>query len=396
MAKPLSLYLFCLLATIKLIAQSSNTDDLYNEGMKLKNAQNYTQALTVFKNLLEKNPDNTAALFEAGWLSNELKDYSNAIPFLQEAKQIKPSPTVFFELAYAYENTNKKDEAKENYRKAIELYPKYYDAFRRVGDIFYDEENYATALSYFRKYFEAPKAIDTRYYYKAGRCANNLKNYPDAVLYLEKYEASKQEDYAKKYAEMGYSYYMTGYNDDAINAYQQALEADPHYGTALRGIADVYYNNLDDYKNALQYYDLALRFDEENSKDCYYKKGWILMGQEKYDDAIIALQKAANYDAKDYASREQLGYAYFMQNKYDTAIEQFNNALEINAQSRISYYYKGLSYASLNQKTKAMEAYAQLKAINKDDAEKLLKQVKEKEKLLKSLAANQKADKRTN
>ena len=119
------------------------------------------------------------------------------------------------------------------------------------------------------------------------------------------------------------------------------------------------------------------------------------MGQEKYDEAIIALQKAANYDVKDYASREQLGYAYFMQNKYDTAIDQFNKAIEINAQSRVSYYYKGLSYASLNQKTKAMEAYAQLKAINKDDAEKLLKQVKEKEKILKSLAANQKNDKGT-
>ncbi|HXL58211.1 MAG TPA: tetratricopeptide repeat protein, partial [Chitinophagaceae bacterium] len=253
--------------------------------------------------------------------------------------------------------------------------------------IFYDEENYQTALSYFKKYFDAINAADTWYYYKAGWCSNYLKDYADALLYLDKYHPYGQKDFAKKYAEIGYAYYMIGYNDDAISAYQKALDANPNYGVALRRMADVYYNNLEDYNKALEYFNLALQDDEENSGDCYYKAGWIYMEQEKYSEAIIVLQKAADYDAKDAGSREQLGYAYYMLNKYDDAIYQFNKAVELDSQSKVSYYYKGLCYAALGKKENVMEVYYQLKPIDRTGAEKLLKEVKQKEKNRKSLVS---------
>jgi len=388
MFKPLPIYFFCLLITGQVSAQSYNTDNTYSEGVKLKNEQRYSEALNAFKNAIDKNPDNPDALFEAGWLCNELKDYDNAINYLQEAKQLKPSPNIYFELGYAYENLGRKNEAKENYKISLELFPKYYDADKHLGDIFYSEENYTMALNYYRKYFETTKTPDTYYYYKAGKCANDLKDYVDALLYLEKYEPNTRKDFAIKYAETGYAYFMTGYNDDAVSAYQKALDANPTYGVALRGLADVYYNNLEDYNKALEYFNLALQNDEENSKDCYYKAGWIYVNQQKYNEATAVLEKAADYDAKDVNTREQLGYAYFMQNKYDEAINQFNKAIEMDNESRVSYFYNGLCYASLNQKTNAMAAYGQLKQINKDDAEKLLKEIKQKEKMQKSLASN--------
>lgn len=389
MLKPFAFCVFCLLAIVKVNAQPSATvANSYNEGIKLKNAGKYKEALSMLKDALEKNPDYTDALYEAGWISNELRECSNAITYLQRAKQLKPSASIFFELAYAYENSEMSDEAIENYKKALELYPKYYDADRHLGDIYYAKENYATALNYYKKYFEAPRVDDGYYYYKAGQCANNLKDYADAILYLEKYEPNGRKDFAKKYTQIGFAYYMTGYNDDAIAAYQKALEANPTDGAVLRGIADIYYTNLQDYNKALEYFNLALQYDEKNSEDCYYKTGWIYVQQQKYDDAIPALEKAADYDTKDADAREQLGYAYFMLNKYDEAILQFNKAIELNARSGISYFYKGLSYASLNQKDNAMEAYAHLKLIDKENAGQLLKQIKQKEKMFKALAAN--------
>lgn len=388
MFKPLPVYFICLLIVGKASAQLSNTDNAYDEGISLKNEQRYSEALTAFKDAIGKTPDNINALFEAGWLCNELKDYENAINYLQDAKQLKPSPSIYFELGYAYENTGRKDAAKEHYKMSLELYPKYYDAHKHLGDIFYDEGNYTMALNYYRKYFEATKTPDTYYYYKAGRCANDLKDYVDARLYLEKYEPDTRKDFAIKYAETGYAYFMTGYNDDAVNAYQKALDANPTYGVALRGLADVYYNNLEDYNKGLEYFNLALQNDEENSKDCYYKAGWIYVNQQKYGEATAVLEKAARYDAKDVSTREQLGFAYFMQNKYDEAINQFNKAIELDNESRLSYFYKGLCYVNLNQKANAMAVYDQLKQISNGDAEKLYKEIKQKEKMQKSLAAN--------
>jgi|SRR5215831_17700022 len=387
MLKTLPLSIVGLLLICKLSAQPAGTvTNSYKEGVTLRNAQKYPQALIAFKEAIEKDPNNADALYDAGWVSNELKEYDNAVTFLQKAKQIKSSPTIFFELAFAYDNAGRKDEAKENYKKSLELYPKYYDADKCLAEIFYDEGNYETALNYYKKYFEGNKSPDPHYYYKAAWCSNYLKDYADALLYLEKYQPESQKDFAKKYTEIGNTYLMLGYNDDAITAYQTSLDGNPNNGAALRGMADVYYNNLQDYSKALQYYNLALQNDEENSRNCYYKAGWIYVEQKKYDEAITALQKAADYDPKDPNTREQLGYSYYMQNKYDTAISWFNQAIELNAQSKVSYYYKGFCYATLNQKENAMEAYSKLKPLNKDAAEDLLKEIKEKEKYFKNLA----------
>src|SRR4030095_690414 len=389
MLKSLPFSLVCLFIIGKANTQPLSTATIsYNKGIKLKNAEKYNEALIAFKDAIEKDPDYTDALYEAGWSSNQLKAYDNAIIFLQKAKQLKPSATIFFELAYAYDHSGRKDEAKENYKKALELYPKYSDADKYLGDIFYEEENYQTALNYFKKYFETVKVPENYYYYKAGRCSNYLKDYADVLLFLEKYQTDGQKDFAKKYIEIGHAYYMLGYNDDAIGAYQKALDAIPTYGDALRGMANVYYNNLEDDKKALEYFNLALQYDEVNSRDYYYKAGWIYMKQQKYSEATTVLLKAAENDAKDLSTREALGYAYFMQNKYDDAIDQFSKAIELDAQTRRSHYYKGLSYVALNQVENAREVYYQLKPINRGDAEKLLKEVKQKEKSMKSLASS--------
>jgi tetratricopeptide (TPR) repeat protein len=397
MLKPLALYLFCLSIAAIAVAQPSNKPvNSYYQGIELKKAQKYAEALAAFKEAIEKKENYSDALYEAAWICDELKDFKQGIIYLQEATQVKPSPTNYFELAYAYDNSGQKDSAKENYRKVLELYPKYYDADRALGDIFYDEGNYETALNYYKKYFESSRPAEPYYYYTAAWCSNYLKDYADAILYLEKYEPHSQKEFAKKYTEMGYTYFMLGYNDDAINAYQNALTAYPNNGDALRGLADVYYNNLEDYSNALKYYNLALQYDEQNSKDCYYKTGWIYVQQKKYDSSITALQKAADYDPKDATTREQIGYAYFMLNKYDTAIIHFNKAIELNADSKISYYYKGFCYADLNQNANAMDAYDHLKPLDKNAADGLLKEIKQKEKYFKSLAAaNKKSKKQT-
>ena len=148
MFKQFSICLLCALVTGKAISQDSNTEiNSYYEGVKLRKAQKYDEALIALKDALAKKQNYTDALYEAAWVSDELKRYDDAITYLREATQLKPSPTNFFELAYAYDNSGRKDEAKENYKKALELYPKYYDAFRCLGNIFYEEANYETALS---------------------------------------------------------------------------------------------------------------------------------------------------------------------------------------------------------------------------------------------------------
>ena len=131
-------------------------------------------------------------------------------------------------------------------------------------------------------------------------------------------------------------------------------------------MADSYYDQ-ENYDDALRYYKQAVEEDEEHSKSCYYKIGWIYNDKENYEDAIDALQKAIEYDEKDAGNREELGYAY--------AITQLNKAIELDEKSKLGYYYKGLCYVALNDKTSAREVYDKLKTIDEEQAEKLLKKI---------------------
>jgi tetratricopeptide (TPR) repeat protein len=394
MFKQFSTCLLCALLTFKANSQASNTaTNNYEKGVTLRKAQKYDEALIAFKAAIEKKQNYKEALYEAGWVCDELKKYDDAIKYLREATQLNPSPANFFELAYAYENSGSKEEAKENYKKVLEQSPKHADAARCLADIYYAEENYETALRYYKNYFGANTSPDAYCYYKAAVCSNYFKDYSNAALFLEKYEPKGKKEYAEKYTEMGYTYLMLGYNDDAINAYKNALDANADNGAALRGMADIYYNNLKDYEKALVYINLALQKDEEHSKDYYYKAGWIYIGQEKYSDAIPVLQKAEDYDEKDVNSREQLGYAYYMLNKYEAAIDHFNKVIELDKESTVSYYYKGLSYVALNKIDDAKVVYSQMKSINKTDADNLLKEIKQQEKTLKNIASNKNSKK---
>ncbi|QEC66371.1 tetratricopeptide repeat protein [Panacibacter ginsenosidivorans] len=394
MVKQFSTCLICALVTINANSQASNTaTNNYEKGVTLRKAQKYEEALIALKEAIEEKQNYTEALYEAGWICDELKKYEEAIKYLREATQLNPSAANLFELAYACENSGRKEEAKENYKTVLELAPKHADAARCLADIYYAEENYETALRYYKKYFAANMSPDAYCYYKAAVCSNYFKDYSNASVFLEKYEPKGQKAYAEKYTEMGYTYLMLGYNDDAINAYKNALDANAENGTALRGMADIYYNNLKDYDKALVYIKLALQKDEEHSRDYYYKAGWIYIGQEKYSEAIPFLQKAEDNDEKDVHCREQLGYAYYMLNKYEDAIAHFNKAIELDKESTVSYYYKGLSYVTLNKPEDAKAVYLQMKPINKTDADNLLKEIKQKEKALKNLASNKNSKK---
>ena len=372
MKKVLYFLLFSLLA-IPSFAQSA--EEYYNKGMTAVDNKNYTDALAEFKYAIAKKSDYTDALYEAGWCCNELEKYADAIPYLQLAvKSDQSQAKIYYELAYSYESDNNTDEAITNYKKAVELYNEYYDAYRDLGNIYYTKEDYEKAFDNYTKYLE-DKEADNNYNYKAAWCLNDMKKYEEAIGYLEKYEPEETDDIAKKYAELGYANYKLKNNDAAVQAYEKALAEKPGYGTALRGLGNVYYDNTEEYDKAIENFEAAIKYDEENSKNCYYKLGWLYNDAEKYEEAIHILQKAVDYDDKDAGTREELGYAYYMQDENDNALTQLEKAVALDGKSKLGYYYMGLTYLAMDKKEYAMDVYDKLKAIDADEAEKLLAKI---------------------
>jgi tetratricopeptide (TPR) repeat protein len=360
------------LVSLTAIAQPNSAIDYFNEGKRLMDDKKYDQAYSAFKNAVLKDANYKEALYEAGWCANELEKYSDAIKYLAKAKTLDAfNKKVLFELGYAYKHFDNPNEALNNFKKLLDIDPDNSDASMYLGDIYYDRKEYASALSYYRKYLEDDEA-ENAYYYKAAWCSNDLEKYQQAIDYMNKYFPDESDDKAKKFAEIGYANYKLENAQAAVDAYKRSLTERPGYGTALRGLGDVYDQLLKQNEDAITYYEMAVQKDPDNSKRCYYTLGWLYNDEEKYDDAATILQKAVQYKPHDKDNRIELGFAYYKLKKYDDALVQLKKAVELDENSKLGYYYQGLCYIDLQQKSKAREIYTKLKTIDEEQAKKLL------------------------
>lgn len=237
-----------------------------------------------------------------------------------------------------------------------------------------DDQKYVEAAAKFKDAVSKDKQNE-KAVYQAAWCLNEIGEYAEALTYTDMYEPADKYEKAKKYCERGYAYYELGEEDNAVTAYETALKALPDDGTALRGIGDVYYNSGDGYDKAIEYYEKAIELDEDDSKVCYYKLGWLYNDMEEYGEAVDILLKAIDYDEEDAKAREELGYAYYKKGENNSAAYQLEKAIELDSESKYGHYYLGLVYIATGEKEKAREMYTKLKNIDEDQAKQLLDEI---------------------
>jgi len=249
--------------------------------------------------------------------------------------------------------------AKEWYNKGIELKGK---------------QDHEGGLAAFKNAI-SKKADYNEAYYQAGVCCNELEKYEDAVDLLKKFAPKTDNEKKNKCNELGLSYYKLQRGTEAIMEYKNTIELFPKDGIALRGLANVYYEIAEDHDSAIEYFEKAIKEDEEDSKPIYYKLGWLYNDKEQYDDAIKILLKAIEYDSEDSGYREELGYAYYQKEEYEFALTQLNKAITLDDASKLGYYYKGLCFVATNRKGEAMSMYYKLKEIDSDTAAELMAKI---------------------
>lgn len=237
-----------------------------------------------------------------------------------------------------------------------------------------NKNDYEGALTAFKNAL-SKKADYNEAYFQAGACCNELERYADAIDFFKKYNAVSNTDKKNKCNEMGFSYYKLQRATEAIIEFKNTIELFPNDGNALRGLGNVYYELTEDYDNAIEYFEQAIRADEEGSKPIYYKLGWLYNDQERFDDAVKILLKAIAYDSEDSGYREELGYAYFRKGEHGFSLTQLNKAISLDASSRLAYYYKGLCLVATNRKGEAMSIYYKLKELDGDSATELMEKI---------------------
>ena len=112
------------------------------------------------------------------------------------------------------------------------------------------------------------------------------------------------------------------------------------------------------FKNALEEFDLAIKFNPENS-DIYRKKGLVLFGMNRHGDAKTNFEKAISINPQDVQAHINLGMVHYTNGKKIEARIDWENAIALKNDDNDGKALNNIGniYKAENNFDKAIEHY---------------------------------------
>jgi tetratricopeptide (TPR) repeat protein len=134
---------------------------------------------------------------------------------------------------------------------------------------------------------------------------------------------------------------VQGEFEDALKAYQEAVDSDPDFGRAYAGMG-VVFGNLRREDEAEESYQKAFQHLDRMSERERYRTlgGYYLLVSHNYEKAIENYQSLVDQYPADGGAYSNLGYAYHMVREFDRAVEAGRQSVELdpsNLIKRINY-----------------------------------------------------------
>ncbi len=243
------------------------------------------------------------------------QDYEKAIAFFLSIEEIDQKNDLLFKLAYANFRINAFSEATYYFSKLIERNSKYTAASRYYyAYIAYENELYKTALNEFSKLLDDKKF-------------KHIVPYYITHIYFAQ----------KRYGE------LIDFTKPILDNIKGSRIEEMH-----RLLAESYYA-LDDYKNAVRYFNNYLSVIEEPSSIICFLLGHSYFRIENYDKAILFLERVVNSpDSVMQNSTYYLASSYLKNENYYYALQAFKKASTYNYDLIIKeeayFNYAKLSY----------------------------------------------------
>ena len=216
----------------------SSAERLYSQGLAQLSRDDYTRALPYFEKAAEADVNYAEAWYQAGYCYGVLGRPADALRASRQAAKLRPEwPATFINIgASSYALAQYKD-AVDAYRQAIRLDDGNADTQYSLGLTFgkmgrTDEE----ILSYRRAVAIKPdhaNAIE-----KLGLALFKQKRFADAAVAFEQLKPYKPD--AKTYNYLGESYLESGKTDESIEAFNNALGANPDLDKARYNLGRAY------------------------------------------------------------------------------------------------------------------------------------------------------------
>ena len=301
-------------------------DLLFQKAVELQNNGALNEAQEIYLKMLEAMPYNSDVWNLLGLIAQTRGDNLKGIDCFLAAIKYSPKPFApyFFNLAISYKALGKKNDAIENYEKALKIMPELKEGWNylgvlqaEIGDITDAVKSFCKALDLDDNYKEA--RANLCYYTKDKKRLLELAD-NDENDFMANFLASKLVD-----DEMQKIKYLTN-----------ATNIEPYRVDVLLEFAKVYWDN-DDKEKSLIYYHKVLNLDENNIE--------AILGAADIYLWKRNFEKAEHFYNKSFAIKRDIAGAYvnygallFEQKRYTEALNSYREAVRLEPEnSEISY-----------------------------------------------------------
>lgn len=304
--------------TIYLLPMGSFCQDIdsaqfyYNRGLQEKSEKLYAMASKNFENAIRWNPHLVDAYLANGRVNLEMSRIYAASQYFTKANQLEPgNHEIIKELSSLYFNAGQ-------YQKAIDFAIECNDC---------DNANRILGISYF-----------------------NLGDYANAEKYLKIALTDNEEDAASTYA-LARTYLELENEKQVVPLFLKAIALNPKNSQWLYELGMIYYTQ-NDYRNALQYFDMAASNGYTKSNDFLENYGFAQLYTGDVKNGIETLNTILERKPNNRELLNNIAYAMYDTKKYNEALDYFKKLLDLNPKDASSLFMAGLAFQKLGQKQK--------------------------------------------
>jgi len=324
-------------------------------------------------NIRKKNPMKPAALCAAllitSFLSYSQKDSADQYlkkglqekqngrrqeslkQFEKAAKYDAANKIIMGELASAYMDLHKYDQAIMSYKKIDEMGDATADTYKQLLLLSFNYKNTNDLLLYAQKLKKADPSEKVSYY--VGKVQYEQGNLGEAIKTLN---AAAKEDPANGEVQymLGHCYADMNNYKQAVPYFQKAIQLDPTKTNWMYELG-LYCYAMDDHKNALKYIKEAGDKGLPKDNDYMENLGIAYLNAGNLDSGVAIMTEILKRKPSDINILNMVAEGYYDKGKYQQAIDYWDKILEYDKTNASALYMIGLSFQKKGEKEKGQQ-----------------------------------------